>query len=131
MAARKHRMLVAGASGVVGTAAVEHFARRPDWEVVALSRRPVPLPEGVRHVAADLTDRAACERAARELTGVTHVLFAALFELPELVAGWRDPRQMATNEAMLRNLLDALEPQARGLRHISLMQGTKGYGGHV
>ena len=42
MAARKHTMLVAGASGVVGTAAVEHFARLPDWNVIALSRRPVP-----------------------------------------------------------------------------------------
>ena len=128
---RKHQMLVAGASGVVGHAAVEHFAALPDWEVIALSRRPVALPEGVRHVAVDLMDPGACARAARELTGVTHVLYAALFELPELVAGWRDARQMSTNEAMLRHLLDALEPQARGLRHVSLMQGTKAYGGHV
>ena len=110
---RKHQMLVAGASGVVGHAAVEHFAALPDWEVIALSRRPVALPEGVRHVAVDLMDPGACARAARELTGVTHVLYAALFELPELVAGWRDARQMSTNEAMLRHLLDALEPQAR------------------
>jgi nucleoside-diphosphate-sugar epimerase len=116
---------------LVGAAAVEHFASLPDWEVIALSRRPVPLPEGVQHVSVDLADRAACESAARSLGHVTHVLYAALFELPELVAGWRDPRQMAMNDAMLRNLLDALEPQARGLRHITLLQGTKAYGGHV
>ena len=77
------------------------------------------------------TDPAACHAMAPNLSGVTHVLFAALYELPELVAGWRDPRQMAVNEAMLRNLLDALQPVAKGLRHISLMQGTKAYGGHV
>ena len=59
------------------------------------------------------------------------MLFAALYELPELVAGWRDPKQMAVNEAMLRNLLAALQPAAKGLRHIALMQGTKAYGGHV
>ena len=106
---RKHCMLVAGASGVVGHAAVEHFATRPDWEVIALSRRPVALPDGVRHVAVDLMDPAACARAARELSGVTHVLYAALFELPELVAGWRDPRQMATNEAMLRQPGEAFD----------------------
>ena len=41
--AAKHRILIAGASGVVGAAAVEHFASLPDWQVVALSRRPVRL----------------------------------------------------------------------------------------
>ena len=128
---KKHTILIAGASGVVGAAAVEHFAALPDWEVLALSRRPSPLPEGVRHVPLDLTDAAACVAAAPGLAHVTHVMFAALYELPELVAGWRDPQQMAVNELMLRNLLDALQPAAKGLRHITLMQGTKAYGGHV
>ena len=32
---------------------------------------------------------------------------------------------------MLRNLLDALQPAAKGLRHITLMQGTKAYGNRV
>lgn len=131
MGKAKHTILIAGASGVVGAAAVQHFASLPDWQVLALSRRAVPLPDGVRHVPIDLTDVAACSAAADGLREVTHVLFAALYELPELVAGWRDPRQMAVNEAMLRNLLDALQPAARGLRHITLMQGTKAYGGHV
>ena len=128
---KKHTILIAGASGVVGSAAVEHFAALADWDVLALSRRPSALPDGVRHVALDLTDKAACLAAATSLTDVTHVMFAALYELPELVAGWRDPQQMAVNEAMLRNLLDALEPVAKGLCHITLMQGTKAYGGHV
>ena len=35
------------------------------------------------------------------------------------------------SDAMLRNLLDALTPKAKGLRHITIMQGTKAYGGHV
>ena len=65
MARKKHTILIAGASGVVGAAAVEHFAALPDWEVIALSRRPVPLPEGVQHVSVDLTDAAACRSAAR------------------------------------------------------------------
>jgi nucleoside-diphosphate-sugar epimerase len=47
-----------------------------------------------------------------------------------LVAGWRDPEQMAVNLAMLRNLLDALETHALGLRHVTILQGTKAYGGH-
>jgi nucleoside-diphosphate-sugar epimerase len=83
------------------------------------------------HLSVDLTDAAACREAMKALPQVTHVMFAALFEKPDLIAGWRDPEQMAVNLAMLRNLLDALEPVARGLRHVSLMQGTKAYGGHV
>jgi nucleoside-diphosphate-sugar epimerase len=128
----KHTMLVAGAGGVVGAAAVEHFAALPDWDVIAVSRRrPPELPEGVTHVSIDLTDAAACRAAGAALSKVTHLMFAALFEKPDLIAGWRDPEQMAVNLAMLRNLLDALEASAPGLRHVSLMQGTKAYGGHV
>ena len=95
MTRKKHTILIAGASGVVGAAAVEHFASLPDWQVLALSRRPTKLPEGVRHVPLDLTDAAACAAMAPSLKDVTHVMFAALYELPELVAGWRDPKQMA------------------------------------
>lgn len=128
---RKHTMLIAGAGGVVGAAALEHFASLPDWEVIALSRRRPALPEGVTHVALDLTDPTACLEAMRSLPQVTHLMFAALYEKPDLVAGWRDPEQMAVNLSMLRNLLDALEHHARGLRHVTLMQGTKAYGSHV
>jgi nucleoside-diphosphate-sugar epimerase len=129
--AKKHRILIAGAGGVVGAAAVAHFASLPDWEVVALSRRPIALPEGVRHIPVDLTDAAACRQAMQQLGDTTHLLYAALYEKPELVAGWRDPEQMAVNEAMLRNLMDALQTGAKGLRHVTILQGTKAYGGHV
>ncbi len=128
----KHTVLVAGAGGVVGAAAVEHFASLPDWDVIAISRRrPPELPEGVTHLSIDLTDATACRAAGAALAKVTHLMFAALYEKPDLIAGWRDPEQMAVNLAMLRHLLDALEACAPGLRHVSLMQGTKAYGGHV
>jgi len=128
----KHTMLVAGAGGVVGAAAVEHFCALPDWEVIAVSRRrPPELPARATHLSLDLTDAAACRAAGPSLAKVTHLMFAALYEKPDLIAGWRDPEQMAVNEAMLRHLLDALEASAPGLRHVSLMQGTKAYGGHV
>jgi len=131
MKSKKHNILIAGASGVVGQAVTEHFAALEDWGVYALSRRAPQLPPGVVHVPVDLMDLQACQSAAKNLTKITHLFFGALFELPELVSGWQDPLQMKTNEAMLRNLLDALSPQAPGLRHITLMQGTKAYGGHI
>jgi nucleoside-diphosphate-sugar epimerase len=124
-------ILIAGATGVVGAAAVEYFAGLPHWEVVAISRRPPPAMQRVRHVALDLTDAQLCRTTLANLPQVTHVLFAALYEKPDLIAGWRDPEQMAVNLAMLRNLLDGLEPAARGLAHIAILQGTKAYGSHI
>lgn len=124
------RFLVAGATGLVGKAVVEHLLQEGRADVLALSRRDPRLP-GAMHVACDLTDAKACREALSGLSGITHIVFAALYEKPELVAGWRDPEQMATNEAMLRNLLDAVEGSASDLRHVALLQGTKAYGVHV
>jgi len=124
-------VLVAGATGLVGYAALKHFAGEPDTRVIALSRRPVPGVPSARHMALDLADAAACEAAAAELRDVTHLVYAALFELPGLVDGWRNEQQIATNDRMLRNLLGPLSRAAPGLRHVTLLQGTKAYGVHI
>ncbi|HSV45848.1 MAG TPA: SDR family oxidoreductase [Ramlibacter sp.] len=124
-------LLIAGATGIVGHAAIEHFSTLPGWNVVTLSRRAPPPRAGVRHLSADLTDSAGCRAALASCPAITHVLYAALFEKPSLLAGWTDSEQIETNLAMLRNLLDALNAASPGLRHISILQGTKAYGSHV
>lgn len=124
-------VLVAGASGVVGRAALEHFAARPGWRAIAVSRTPPDSDAPHRHVPLDLRDAASCLRAAPAFADVTHVVYAALQEKPGLVRGWRERDQMETNLAMLRNLGAALERGAPGLRHVSLLQGTKAYGVHL
>ncbi|WP_284258180.1 NAD-dependent epimerase/dehydratase family protein [Acidocella aquatica] len=50
-------ILIAGASGVIGSAAVEHFTRLPGLKVTALSRRrPVTAADcAFTHAAVDLT----------------------------------------------------------------------------
>jgi nucleoside-diphosphate-sugar epimerase len=121
-------VLVAGASGLVGAAAVESFAMA-GWDVVALSRR---RPETVRdvpfrHLAVDLRDAAATAEAVRDVAA-SHLVFTALFEKPGLVRGWRDDDQMQTNSMMFRHLLD---PLVRTLEHVTLLQGTKAYGAHL
>jgi len=123
-------VLVAGATGLVGYAALKNFVRAPDTDVIAVSRR---APPGIaaRHLALDLTNAAACRNAAEMLRDVTHLVYAALFELPGLVEGWRNDQQIATNDRMLRNLLGPLTQAAPGLRHVTLLQGTKAYGVHV
>lgn len=125
-------VLVAGATGLVGEAAVARFAAL-GWDVIAVSRRTpeAVVQGGFRHVAVDLTDAAACREAFGALSGVTHVVYAALYEKPGLIAGWREADQMETNLSMLRNLMEPLARAAAGLKHVSLLQGTKAYGAHV
>lgn len=123
-------LLIAGASGIVGRAALEVFSALPQWRTIGLSRRR-PDTDAGEHISLDLLNRRACEQVLAELPDVTHVIYAALFEKPGLFLGWRDHDQMQTNLAMLRNFMEPLERSARGLRHVSLLQGTKAYGAHV
>ncbi len=128
----QNALLIAGASGVIGAGALEHFARLPDWDVIALSRRrPVVARDcGFTHVAVDLTDAADCARAVAAMPPVTHLIYAAVAEAPGLVDGWRDTDLMALNGAMFENLLHPLAASGN-LRHVSMLQGAKAYGAHV
>jgi nucleoside-diphosphate-sugar epimerase len=63
--------------------------------------------------------------------GVTHLVYAAVHELPGLVAGWRDERHRVRNLEMFRNVLDPLVDAGGALRHVTLLQGMKAYGGHL
>ena len=124
-------VLIAGATGLVGYAAMRHFAQEPDCRVIVLSRRRPDDIFGAEFVSVDLTDRARCAAIGAELGDVTHLVYAALHARPGLVAGWRDPEQIEPHDRMLRNLLDPLEKAAKNLRHVTLLQGTKAYGVHV
>ena len=128
---RTKKIIVAGATGLVGNAALRHFGALGGCEVLALSRRKPRDLHGAHCVQIDLTDPAQCARAATELQGATHLVYAALYETPNLIDGWRDQNQIETNDLMLRNLMGVLEPAAPSLRHVSLLQGTKAYGVHV
>lgn len=126
-------VLIAGASGAVGSAAMAHFARLSDWDVIGISRHPPIRPVGhAKHVALDLLDRDRCAAAVAMLGNVTHVVFAALNEREDdVIAGWSDPAQMTKNAQMLENLCDPLFEAAPNLRHISLVHGPKAYGVHL
>ena len=125
------KVLVVGASGLVGTAAAISFARA-GWQVVAASRRRPELLDdaNIEFVPIDLQDQEACAAACQKLKGVTHVVYTAVYELPGLVAGWSDPNQIRTNGQMLENLLVSLT-QCNRLQHVTLLQGTKAYGAMV
>ena len=125
------KVLVAGASGLVGFAAARHFIRLPGWETIGVSRR---VPEGLEQaqiVSVDLLDAARCAEVFGAMREVTHLVYAALYEEPGLIAGWRSRDQMDINLRMLRNLFEPLQRSATSLQHVTLLQGTKAYGSHI
>jgi hypothetical protein len=73
----------------------------------------------VKHIAVDLLDPSQTAAALSGLGAVTHVFYAAYQNRPT----WAE--LVAPNLAMLVNTLDAIEPVAPGLEHVSLMQGYK------
>ena len=115
-------MLVAGGTGIVGRRVLERFASSGS-RTTGLCRRPPADAAAGAFVSVDLTDAADCRRKLAELTGVTHFVYAARYDHPEGSAEAVD-----TNAVMLRNAFEALEPAARGLRHVHLVHGTKYYG---
>jgi nucleoside-diphosphate-sugar epimerase len=123
-------VVVAGASGLVGNAAIRRFAA-DGYRTIGLSRRPPLISEGATVVPLDLTDADACARFVDECgAGVTHVVYAAQYEAPGLAPGWFDEAAIARNGAMLANLMTPLLAAASGLEHVSLLQGSKAYGMH-
>ena len=121
----RKKALIAGATGVVGRNLLRHLLTLDDWEVIAVSRRKPDVEGGYEHVPLDLLDRTQTLEVLRQPRGVTHVFFSAYVERPT----WSG--MVAPNQAMLVNLIDALEPASPDLVHINLMHGTKWYGNHL
>ena len=69
-----NKVLVTGASGLLGVAAIEKFLSA-GWDVVGVSRRKPELPSGrdVEFLAVDLRDDEAARAAFDPLTNVTHI----------------------------------------------------------
>ncbi len=124
--------MIAGASGVIGAAALSAFSRAGGWHVTALSRRRPVVPQDCvfDHVSADLTDADACASSVAELPAVTHLVYAAVAEAPGLASGWQDAALIEQNGQMFRNLLGPLAARS-DLQHVSILQGGKAYGAHL
>jgi nucleoside-diphosphate-sugar epimerase len=118
--------LIAGAGGAASKRLIEVLLADPDWSVVGLARTPRKSTDRMRWIAADLFDRDGCRRALAGQTAVTHIFYTARAK-----HGETGVESVPDNVAMLRNLIDAIEPAAAGLAHIHLVQGTKYYGMHL
>ena len=118
--------LIAGAGGAASKRLIETLLADPGWSVLALARTPRQSAGRLTWIAADLFDGPACARALGEHRGVTHLFYTARAK-----HGETGVESVEDNVAMLRNVLDAVEPVAARLEHVHLVQGTKYYGMHL
>lgn len=124
------KVLVVGATGIIGSAVINKFMS-DDVDVVGVSRRPLQQ-KGMKSISVDLTNKQKCNEVFSQLTDITHVVYTALYEKPNLTAGWLDEEQIRINREMLENVMEPLEKaSSHSLQHVTLLQGTKAYGGHV
>jgi nucleoside-diphosphate-sugar epimerase len=124
------RILIVGASGVLGSAMVERFAARPDTEVHAVSRRRPDVEAAFGFASVDLEDADACAAAVAAMPPITHAVYAAVTETEGLVGGWSDRAMMRRNLDMMANILGPVV-RVPDFRHLVVMQGTKAYGAHL
>jgi len=126
------KVLVLGASGVVGYSALERFLD-DGCEVISVSRRKPEISSGksFKHFSVDLRDDEQSREVFSKLSDVTHVVYAALFEKPGLIEGWKAQDQMDTNLQMMKNVFEPLCAVAKNLKHVTTLQGTKAYGIHL
>lgn len=77
----KNKVLVAGASGLIGVAAIEAFLSA-GRDVIGISRRKPSLPSGrdFDFIAVDLRDERVARQALSSLTNVTHIAYTAIHE---------------------------------------------------
>uniref|UniRef100_F4CF03 NAD-dependent epimerase/dehydratase n=1 Tax=Sphingobacterium sp. (strain 21) TaxID=743722 RepID=F4CF03_SPHS2 len=121
----KSTALVVGASGVIGKKLIEFLLDNGAWNVIGLSRKGGEGGGRLKNLAIDLLDREDTEEKLRNCNLVTHIFYAAYQDRPSWEA------LVQPNLDMLINLMDAVEPVATNLQHVSLMQGYKVYGAHL
>ncbi|MFC5406496.1 SDR family oxidoreductase [Cohnella soli] len=117
--------LVVGANGVIGRNLIDYLMTLPEWNIIGVSRRGGEDVGRLRYVAADLLNEEDTLAKLGGLTTVTHIFYAAYQDRPT----WAE--LVPPNLAMLVNVVNAIEPIAPNLAHISLMQGYKVYGAHL
>lgn len=112
-------VLIAGANGLVGRHVAGAFWGEPGWRVVTIGRhatagRGPDAPDP--HLAVDLLDAAAVHDAVAAQPDVTHLVFSA--------RGARD-----ADVTMLANVLAAFRESPALLRHVTMFQSARAYGG--
>ncbi|CAA0806163.1 3-oxo-Delta(4-5)-steroid 5-beta-reductase [Striga hermonthica] len=120
--------LIVGVTGIVGDslAGILPVADTPGgpWKVYGVARRPRPswnTDHPVHYIQCDVADSADARAKLSSLADVTHIFWVTWANRPT------ETECCQLNGAMLRNVLDAIVPNAPGLAHICIQTGHKHY----
>ncbi|XP_077223131.1 NAD(P)-binding Rossmann-fold superfamily protein [Tasmannia lanceolata] len=118
--------LIIGVTGLAGKELARTLSARPNWKVYGVARKLEVFPFHLHHyqfISCDVLDPIETLGKLSLLEDVTHffwVTWATQFPL--------DTQDCCDqNKAMLSNVLNAILPTAKALKHVSLQTGTKHY----
>ncbi|GAB4824523.1 hypothetical protein Ancab_007399 [Ancistrocladus abbreviatus] len=118
--------IIFGVTGLVGRELAKRLLSKSLWKVYGIARKPerfAPQNTNFHIISCDLLDPFDAQKKLSFLEDVTHIFWvtwASQFPL--------DSRECCEqNRAMLLNALNAILPNAKALKHVSLQTGTKHY----
>ena len=121
----KKLAVVLGGTGMVGGNMVQLLDQQAGWDVILVSRRPPDFETKAHHIACDLSDRHDSEQKLGNLAEATHVFYTGH------ATGIRWVDKVAQDNNLFCNAMTLIEPIARNLEHVCLLQGSKYYGRHL
>jgi nucleoside-diphosphate-sugar epimerase len=121
----ERRAVILGGTGMVGANMARLLDRVGGWDVTIVSRRAPDFETRARHVACDMADPDACASVLGAMTDVTHLFWTGH------ATGTQWIGKAARDTDLFRNAMTAIEPAARDLEHVCLLQGSKYYGRHL
>lgn len=120
--------LVIGVTGIVGNSLAEilPLSDTPGgpWKVYGVARRPRPswnADHPIEYVQCDISNSDETQSKLSQLTDVTHIFYVTWSNRPT------EAENCEINGTMFRNVLNAVIPNAVGLRHVCLQTGRKHY----
>lgn len=96
------------------------------WKVYGVGRRPQPdwnAEHPIQYIQCDILDPTETRSKLSKLIDVTHIFYVAWAKRPT------ETENCEVNGSMLRNVLQALIPNAPNLRHVCLQTGANHYKG--
>lgn len=122
--------LVIGVTGIVGNSLAEILPLTDTpggpWKVYGVARRPQPTwnaDNPIQYIQCDVSNQNDTIAKLSVLTDVTHIFYVTWSSQPTEV------NSCEVNGRMLRNVLNAVIPNAPNLKHICLQTGAKHYVG--
>ena len=122
---KRNVAIVLGGTGMVGGNMAQLLDQKRGWDVILISRRPPKFKTKAHHLPCDLSEPGDCAKHLSKLNEVTHIFYAGHAN------GIRWVDKVPQDTDLFRNAMTAIEPVAKKLAHVCLLQGSKYYGRHL